>query len=151
MNIYDQFSSNYLKAADLQGRRIRVKVERLGQETVGQEGKWVMYFERAKKPLILNRTNAMTIAEVWGPETDNWVGGELELFSMKVPFQGKLTDALRVNPLPSRQASTPPRQNNGGFMPNARQSAPPSAPPPDAREESLMADAGGPFDDDVPF
>ena len=120
MNINDAFASKYLKAADLQGRSVRVKIQDVVTEKVGDDLKFVLYFVGKQKGMICNRTNGMTIGEVFGPETDNWRGGEIELFSMKVPFQGKLTDALRVRPLIARQA---PAQRPVQMAPNARDRA----------------------------
>lgn len=106
MNINDQFESKYLKASDLQGRTVKAKIRDVTTETLGDDSKIVLYFAGKQKGMVCNRTNAMTLAEKWGPETDNWRGGEIEIFSMKVPFQGKLTDGLRVRPLAAARPHT---------------------------------------------
>ncbi len=136
MNIYDQFPSKYLKAGDLQGRSVKAKVGNVVTEILGNDNKLVIYFAGKEKGMVCNRTNAMTLAEAWGPDTDNWTGGDIEIFSTKVPFQGKLTDSLRVRPLPTQQ----------GKAPQARPAAPaPSAPPPASQDDY------GAVDEDIPF
>jgi hypothetical protein len=139
MNIYDQFPSKYLKAGDLQGRSIKAKVGNIVQEILGNDTKMVIYFANKEKGMVCNRTNAMTLAEAWGPDTDNWIGGDIEIFSTKVPFQGKLTDSLRVRPIVATPAVRPiaPRQTAPANQPLA---------PPPASE----ADYGA-IDDDIPF
>lgn len=100
MNIETSFPSKYLKAADLQGRNITVQISGVQMEDVGSddkpERKPVVYFTGAKKGLVLNKTNALTISEVFGPETDNWLGIKVHLFATRVPFQGRMVDAIRL-------------------------------------------------------
>ena len=101
MNIDQSFPSKYLKAADLQGRNISVQISGVQLEDVGSddkpERKPVVYFTGAKKGLVLNKTNALSISEVIGPETDNWVGVKVQLFATRVPFQGRMVDAIRLS------------------------------------------------------
>ncbi len=136
MNIYDQFPSKYLKAGDLQGRSVKAKIGNVVSEILGNDNKLIIYFAGKEKGMVCNRTNAMTLAEAWGPDTDNWTGGDIEIFSTKVPFQGKLTDSLRVRPLPTQAVKAP----------QARAAAPaPSAPAPASQDEY------GAVDEDIPF
>lgn len=140
MNIYDQFPSKYLKAGDLQGRSVRAKVANVVTEILGNDSKLVVYFAGKEKGMVCNRTNAMTMADSWGPDTDNWIGGDIEIFSMKVPFQGKLTDSLRVRPLPTAPMKPRPA------TPTPQQTLPQNVPPPAAAD-----DYGAAIDDDIPF
>ena len=55
-----------------------------------------MTFENRSKQLILNQTNCQLIAGQFGPETDNWIGKEITLYSAKVTAFGKTHDAVRV-------------------------------------------------------
>ena len=62
-----------------------------------------MYFDKVKKGLVLNKTNATEIAATHGETMEGWTGKEIELFSMMVPFQGQNVAAIRVravNPEP---------------------------------------------------
>ena len=96
--VSDAFPSNFLKAADLNNRTIKLKMDKVNFEEIGQEKdkKPVLYFADVKKGLVLNKTNATTIGSVHGQELEGWTGKEVELFSMMVPFQGQNVAAIRV-------------------------------------------------------
>jgi len=96
MNINESFPSQYLKAGDLQGHSVAVSIEKVGEETVGEDLKPVVYFNGKDKGLVLNKTNAMTIAARYGPETEGWANAEIELYPDKTNFQGQMVDCLRV-------------------------------------------------------
>ena len=95
--VSDAFPSNYLKAADLQNRTVKLKIDKVIFEEVGQEKdkKPVVYFTDVKKGLVLNKTNATTIGSVHGQELEGWTGKEIELFEQTVPFQGQNVAAIR--------------------------------------------------------
>ncbi len=96
--VSDAFPSNWLKAADLNNRTIKVKIDKVAFEEIGQnkDKKPVMYFEKVQKGLILNKTNATEIAATHGDQMEGWTGKEIELFSMMVPFQGQNVPSIRV-------------------------------------------------------
>jgi hypothetical protein len=106
--VSDAFPSNYLKAADLKNRTIKLKMDKVIFEEIGQEKdkKPVLYFAEVKKGLVLNKTNATTIGSVHGQELEGWTGKEIELFEQMVPFQGQNVAAIRVRavtePVPDR-------------------------------------------------
>ena len=136
MRISAAFPSDYLKAADLQDRTIRVTMSHIKLEQIGQgdkqETKPVLYFQGKEKGLVLNKTNANTIAAVYGDDTDNWEGAEIDLFPAMVDFQGKSVAAIRVK--------VPPIQ---------RQRAAPLNPQPPAG--TTVSERNPPPSDDVPF
>ena len=45
-----------------------------------------------------NRTNARTIAELYGPETNDWRGRHITLFPTTTDFRGASVDCIRVRP-----------------------------------------------------
>jgi hypothetical protein len=135
MNINEAFPSNYLKSSDLGGGMAKVKIDKVLYEHIGTDNKLVMYFQGKEKGMVLNKTNAQTIAAEFGPDTDNWTGAEINVFSMKVDFQGRMVDGLRVRVPPARKAAPP-------VMPNARQAQQPA--PAMAGDDDII-------DDDVPF
>ena len=96
--VSDAFPSNYLKAADLNNRTIKLKIDKVIFEEIGQnkDQKPVMYFADVKKGLVLNKTNATTIGAVHGQEFEGWTGREIELFTQMVPFNGQNVAAIRV-------------------------------------------------------
>ena len=105
--ISDAFPSNFLKAADLKDRTVKVTIDKVIFEEIGQakDNKPVIYFADVKKGLVLNKTNATTIGAVHGQEFEGWTGKEIELFSMMVPYQGQNVEAIRVRAV---AGETPP-------------------------------------------
>lgn len=111
MNINEAFPSNYLKASDLKGQDVRVTIDRITMEDIGGDHKPIVYFQGKEKGLVLNKTNGMNIAAMYGPETDGWAGNPVILYSTWVDFQGRSVEAIRVRPTPpqqSVQATQPP-------------------------------------------
>lgn len=95
-NINDAFPSKYLKASDLQGRQVTVKMDRADYEVIGDDRKLILYFQGKDKGMVLNKTNANNISFIYGPNTDDWNGAEITLFEAMVDFQGKTVPAIRV-------------------------------------------------------
>lgn len=142
VNVNSLYPSNYLKAPDLMGKTAKLKVRAVIMEKIGSDIKPVLYFQGKEKGMVLNKTNGMTIAQAYGPDTDAWIGGDIEIFSAYVDFQGKQVEGLRVR-VPQRGAGV-------NVMPNARDRAMASQAPhanPPAPTEAY--DNG--FDDSVPF
>ena len=107
MRISQAFPSDYIKSSDLNGREVRVVIEKVKIEEVGREKEErpVIYFEGKEKGMVLNKTNANAIATAFGDDTDDWTGGEVILYAAMTEFQGKSVEGLRVKIAPSRAAS----------------------------------------------
>jgi hypothetical protein len=95
MRISGAFPSEYLKAADLQGRQVTVKISRVEMKDIGEEVKPVLYLEGKDKGLVLNKTNANSISAAYGDETDEWIGQEIVLYETAVEFQGRRVQGIR--------------------------------------------------------
>jgi arabinogalactan endo-1,4-beta-galactosidase len=96
VRISTAFPSEYLKAADLQGRNVRVVIDHVEMREVGDDHKPVLFFQNKDKGCVLNKTNANNIAIVYGDDTDNWQGKEVILFEAMVDFQGRSVAAIRI-------------------------------------------------------
>lgn len=100
MNVYKLFPSKYVKAYDLDGRDITVTIKRVALEEMGKppdvERKPVIYFEGAQKGLIMNKTIAVAIAHLHGPEMDAWTGKRIALYPTRVKAFGAIHDVVRV-------------------------------------------------------
>src|SRR5262245_60854639 len=108
----DAFPSKWLKAADLYGRPMAVKVKSVEMsELKSPDGKTqqkpVVRFHNQEKGLVLNGVNFDSIADILGADTDEWVGGEVELYPAKTEMAGKRVDCIRVQPL---ETAKPPVQ-----------------------------------------
>lgn len=95
MLVSDEFPSRYLKASDLHGREVKVVMQNVEKEKLGDEMKMALYFKGKEKAMILNKTNAGTISDGYGDDTDDWYDQPLILFSVMVDFQGKVGPAIR--------------------------------------------------------
>ena len=101
MNVDDLFSSKYLKAEDLKGKPRTVVIDTAEElqfrERDGQEKrKIVLTFQHMKKGIILNRTNTFAIRDVYGSETEQWIGREIILYPDMTFMGEKRVPCIRV-------------------------------------------------------
>jgi hypothetical protein len=111
MDINSAFPSKFLKASDLNGRSSIVTMERVEIDKM-QDGnaKPVLYFAGKTKGLVLNKTNSNKIASMYGTNTEDWEGGQIEIFPAEVEFQGQMVKAIRVRAVnKSRPAQRAPQ------------------------------------------
>jgi hypothetical protein len=103
--VSDVFASqDTIRAADLGNSEYTVVIASVEQKAFDDGNKLVISFENARKKLIANKTNSARIAQLYGDETDHWVGREINLRAEMVDFKGKPTMAVRVQPPPNRPA-----------------------------------------------
>ena len=133
-------SSNYLKAEDLKGQVVKVKIAGYERLQFEKGTKAVLSFEGKQKKLVLNKTNALMIADTFGEDYNDWIGGEIELFATKTTYEGKLVPALRVQVPRQTQTPTPTVR----MAPNARDRARETEPNPPAPLSEVL-------DDEIPF
>lgn len=141
MRISSAFPSTYLKAADLQGRRVKVTMQHVAMEDIGGELKPILYFLGKEKGLVLNKTNANTIVHAYGDSTEDWNGAQIELYEAMVEFQGRQVQAIRIH-VPRMQAAAPPPK------PAAPEPAPQRMP---NGATPVSAPVGTVIDDEIPF
>lgn len=71
-----------------------------GEETVktadGDKVKMVLYFAENVQKMILNISNATTIASLYGPHPNDWIGKQVQVYATPVKAFGKVQDALRI-------------------------------------------------------
>lgn len=115
------FPSKFLKSADIKGREPTVCISKLEVEAVAEgEHKPVLYFQNASKGMVLNRTNADTIAQSYGPDTDSWLGKEITIYVARVQGPNGMTDGLRVRvpirPAAAQRVAAPPAGNGNHIV-----------------------------------
>lgn len=92
-------SGNFLKAADLQGRRHTVVISdwEISESKFGKQ--IVLSFEGKDKKLSLNKTNAQMITNLLNTDNpDNWVGKAISLRPDKTQNpEGAMVDCIRVD------------------------------------------------------
>lgn len=141
MNVNDMHPGKYLKA-DTMPKPILVTIDKIKREEMSDgKDKWVMYFREIKEGLVLNVTNSSTLAEFFGPETDDWERQKIVVFPTRVQFGKDMVPGLRVR-LPKNQPA-PPVPAPGASVSSRR------TPPPMTQEEVDEPDMDP--DDDLPF
>ena len=105
------FPSKWLAAADLDEQGNTLTIADVTQERIGQgeeqELKWVVHFREKEKGLVLNKTNATSIASCLGDDTDEWLGCKVVLYPTEVQFSGKMVEAIRVKEKATKAANKP--------------------------------------------
>jgi len=109
------FPNDYVAADDLHGADRTVTISRVtlrdlqiagGNES---ERKPVLHFAEAKKKLVMNKTNATTIAEMHGPLVTEWVGKRITLYATTCMAFGRQVDCIRIREtVPDAGAEAPP-------------------------------------------
>jgi len=81
MKVTEMYPDKWLKAEHLQGRTITLYVQDAAVQKVfntrtkKEEAKFVLYFYKAKLPMILNKTQTMSMVRVTGADdSDMWKG-----------------------------------------------------------------------------
>lgn len=108
MKLTEMFPSNLLKAQDVTdaGGEMplvikSVEMREFDNDDGGKEKKPVVHFDGEKR-MVLNKTNAGIIAGIHGDDTDQWQGKEVTLIVQEVQFGNKMTPAIRVKNLNSK-------------------------------------------------
>ena len=101
MHVDTMFPSRFLKAGDLAGQNLTLCISSLSfdefdRDDGGKEQRPVLWFTKADKGFVLNKTNANMIASLHGRETDDWVGKLITLGTENVSFRGNIAPAIRV-------------------------------------------------------
>src|SRR5215510_16028293 len=106
MKASDAFPSRYLQTSVVKGKPIVAVISHIEMETVGQgadqKRKPVLYLD-GQKPMVLNRTNFETLADVFG-DSDEWSGRKIKINAVRTQYAGKSIDGLRVEPIVPKPA-----------------------------------------------
>jgi arabinogalactan endo-1,4-beta-galactosidase len=144
MKLSSAFPSQYIKAADLQGKSVTVKIDRVETDLIGSDKKLILYFIGKERGMVLNRTNANKIATLYGEETNDWQNQSIVLFEAMVDFKGDTVPAIRVRA--PTNARTAPDEH-----PASRRAAPRDDDFPGDRISSGRAPArNADLDDEIP-
>jgi hypothetical protein len=97
-NVNDVFTSKYLRAADFEAGPELLKMGRTELATLkeGEGQKIILYFEGKEKGVALNKTNATTIAKLYGNDTEEWRGRMIVVFQAYVDMKGETVPAIRM-------------------------------------------------------
>lgn len=135
------YDANYLYAFDLKGRDVAVTIKevkaaklRSTNKDQKEQKKPIVFFKESKdtRGLVLCKTNGKTIAGIYGPDTDHWVGKRITLFPARVEAFGETVDAIRIRPVAPQRAAKAGEFNEA-----------PEAPMPDAPDHAEVEEPQG--------
>lgn len=113
VDINDVYKSNsdYIKAEDIGQQMWTFTINTADvKEFDNGDRKIVLTFKEWDKGLPLNVTNARAIADLYGHNSNDWIGKQIMLFSMPVKFQDRMVDAVRIRaPMQQGQPAQPQR------------------------------------------
>lgn len=96
------FDSKVLRVWHLTGAEKTFTIENvklLTTEMSGEKKKQpLVYFKGIKLPLALNKTNAATIAQLYGNAPRDWLGKRVTLYPTTTQFGRNTVDCVRVKP-----------------------------------------------------
>ena len=154
LNIFSSAMFEYLCAEMLpaDGRPVSLTIQAAVEETVtgprGESEKVVLSFRERPKKLILNKTNARTLAKTLSPETDAWPGASVVLGVEPVKVGGQTVPSIRVRSATAAQRAATIRQTATTRRPPAHPAdngdhgdgdGRPALHPPDAWENAIVA------------
>ena len=130
MQISTAFPSKYVSAADLAGQDVPVTIAGVAMEQIDNESLPVIHFTGMSKGMVLNKTNAFAIRDMYGDETDNWINRRITLYPDQTAFQGKIVACVRVRPQAGSEAAlkyavSQPVASGPGAVPS-QQATPPA-------------------------
>jgi len=98
MNVNELYPSKYLKADDIGEKQPVVVISKVELEKLPDgTSKPSLSFEKCKKKLMLNKTNANQVTKLYGPDTTKWIGKPITLKVMEVQFKDELVNAIRIS------------------------------------------------------
>lgn len=121
------FPSDYLAAVEFKGRDVTLTIVKVFKDELKMRGgkselKPVLSFRETKKKLVLNKTNADSIAEMYGTEATEWVGKRVTFYPTKTQCGRETVDCVRVRevvpqgkPQPTQPARQPDPEPGDGF------------------------------------
>ena len=97
LNFDDAYPSKWIRAGDLGTDTHRVTIKAV-EITEFQDGttKPSMTFEGRAKGMVLNKTNATTIADRHGKDMLTWAGKDIEIFAQTVQGPNGMVPGIRL-------------------------------------------------------
>jgi hypothetical protein len=98
----DLYGSQYLAASDVK-RPFTTVIEDVETLDFGRDGerkrpKAVLTLKGVKKPVIVNKTNALNLSEAFGKTFTDWISKRITVKAERTQFAGKPVMGLRLYP-----------------------------------------------------
>ncbi len=112
VSVNDAYAGNHLNCESLKGKDVKLIIASTDlEEFTDQNGvrkkKIVVFFRGTDKDLVLNKTNATCIAQMYGDQTEAWVGKTITLWPSQAEMGGKTLPAIRIRLLTPVEAGVP--------------------------------------------
>lgn len=105
----DALPSKYLNATDVGNQTFKLTIVSVVMERMENDGamKPVMSFKGAQKSMPVNATNWDNMAMVYGDESDDWIGKQVEMYTeaTRMP-NGTPTRGVRIRPVAGADTAT---------------------------------------------
>jgi hypothetical protein len=95
MDIRKFLGERFIKITDVREASLRMQMAAINE---GKYEKPNVVFETGET-LSLNATNARTLVRAYGPDSDSWIGKEIELALGMIEFQNRPQEAVVVKPI----------------------------------------------------
>lgn len=143
MNQNEAFPSEWISPDDVRGKEVTLKIDKFFQDGEFQgKPSYALSFQNTKKKLRCNKTNFAIIAEVTGePDSDNWTGHKITIYTKKELIQGQFKEVIRVKYDQAVDATKHQTASASAPVPT-----PPSFAPPQQARQPEPIDEG-----DIPF
>lgn len=95
------FPNDYLGAHEFMGKDVTKTIKSVALEDLRVQGgkkerRPVLTFSDAKKKLVLNKTNAKSVAKLYGADTKDWVGKPIAMYPTKCMLGREQVDCIRI-------------------------------------------------------
>lgn len=106
------FPSDYLAAVEFKGKDVTLTIESVVIEDLqirggAKEAKPIIKFAETPKKLVCNKTNADSIATMYGSEAESWLGKRITLYPTKTQCGRNTVDCIRIRETEPAPAAAP--------------------------------------------
>ena len=96
MNVHEMYRSNYMRSDSLNGQAFCFTITDCSAEKAEGDERLVLAFFEVSSLMILDRTNTNMLAELYGPETSEWIGKVIKLAPSTTLFLGQVVKYVRI-------------------------------------------------------
>lgn len=138
----------FLRADDFSGGgEVTMTIVDVFSEFMQDKKKALLRFAEHERMLVLNGINTSRLIDAYGPESENWIGRPVTLYSESLSFNGERKDGIRVK-IPEGAAEKAPRSMQSMQHAYGKSSILAAR---DAASGPAGPSGGRILDDDIPF
>jgi hypothetical protein len=98
----DLYGSQFLAATDLK-KPFTATIEAVTKQDFARQGerqkmKVVLHLKGVRKPIVVNKTNALSLSEEFGKDFDEWIDKRINVKAERTSYGGKPVMGLRLYP-----------------------------------------------------